>query len=205
MNTPRDATSLAVTLRQRALACLARREYCRAELAQHLRLSLQRDARRQARADQAERRGADLREDESAATFPNLAQDLDLAACACDADPADLIDTLLTELASRGLLDDGRAAESLIHRRGQGLGRSRLALELRRKGVPEEVVATALDEAGMDAANDEARARSLHERRYGEVPPADLREAQRRMRFLLARGFSTEVVKRVVPRPVRPD
>ena len=43
------------------------------------------------------------------------------------------------------------------------------------------------------------RARAVWLRRFGDSPPQDARQWARQMRFLVARGFAGDVVRRVVP------
>jgi regulatory protein len=47
-------------------------------------------------------------------------------------------------------------------------------------------------------ASETERAQALLLRRFGEAPPDDARELARRVRFLLSRGFATELALRLV-------
>ncbi|MBI3068278.1 MAG: recombination regulator RecX [Betaproteobacteria bacterium] len=108
-------------------------------------------------------------------------------------DPGEL-SALLDELERRGWLSERRAAEQLVHARRGRFGAARIRRDLRDKGVPEEVIAQAVGElkAGeLDAA------RALWQKKFGKAP-ADARERARQMRFLQGRGFSLEVIRRVV-------
>jgi regulatory protein len=69
---------------------------------------------------------------------------------------------------------------------------------LRGKGVDGEVVAASL--AGADLPDELERARALWLRKYGE-PPADGKEWARQARFLQGRGFSTDVIRRLLKQP----
>jgi regulatory protein len=104
------------------------------------------------------------------------------------------IEALLDQLESQGLLSTERFVASVLHRRAPRLGAARLRQELRAKGVPDEAMRDSLQ--GL-AESEEARARDVWQRRFGS-PAADQREQARQGRFLLARGFSGEVVRRIL-------
>jgi regulatory protein len=100
----------------------------------------------------------------------------------------------LDELAARGFIDDGRAADSIVHRRGARLGAARVKQELVAKGIaPDKVaeVVTALRATELD------RAREVWRRRFGE-PPVDAAQRAKQARFLAARGFAGDVISRVL-------
>lgn len=106
------------------------------------------------------------------------------------------LETLLDELQARGLLSEERFVESLIHRRAPRLGVARVRQELSAKGVDPTPYRDSL--AALQTS-EPARALDAWQRRFGS-PPTDARERARQMRFLLARGFSAEIVRRTVPR-----
>lgn len=102
------------------------------------------------------------------------------------------VETLLDELQAQGLLSDERFVESRVHARASRFGNRRIQQELQRHGVTlDEQTATEL------RLSEEQRARSVWSRRFG-APAADAAERARQMRFLAARGFSPEVIRRVV-------
>lgn len=100
----------------------------------------------------------------------------------------------LDALEAKGLIDAQRVAESVVHRRASRLGSARIRQELRDKGLDEDTVAEAL--APLLATEFE-RARAVWRSRF-QAAPANTNERARQMRFLLARGFSSEVVRRVL-------
>lgn len=104
------------------------------------------------------------------------------------------IQTALDELQARGFLDEQRVVDSVVHRRAARLGAGRIRQELQAKGIAPERIAQAV---GSLQATELARAREVWVRRFG-TPPADARERARQGRFLLARGFSAEAVRRVL-------
>lgn len=104
------------------------------------------------------------------------------------------IERVLDELTAKGFLSEARLVESVVHRRAQRLGAARIRQELQQKGIAPEAMATAL--AGLQDS-ELARARALWQRRFG-APPADAAERARQTRFLVARGFAPEAVRRVL-------
>lgn len=100
----------------------------------------------------------------------------------------------LDELQARGFLDERRAAESLAHRRASAYGAARLRQEMQDKGLDRELISQTL--AGLQDS-EETRARQVWQRRY-DAAPVDAKERARQGRFLLARGFSGDVVRRVL-------
>ena len=107
----------------------------------------------------------------------------------------DTLQRTLDDLQAKGFLNEARAAQSLVHRRAPKLGALRVKAELQQRGLPDALVADAMAElAGSEAE----RARAVWDKKFGE-PPTDAAERARQMRFLAARGFSPELVRRIVP------
>lgn len=100
----------------------------------------------------------------------------------------------LDELAAKGFISEQRVAESVARRRGARLGAARVIQELRAKGVEAQVLA---ETAAQLKDTELARARDVWVRKFGE-PAADPAARLRQMRFLAARGFAPEVIRRVV-------
>ncbi|KAF0814930.1 Regulatory protein RecX [Andreprevotia sp. IGB-42] len=117
-----------------------------------------------------------------------------LAARAEDEAALEGLDALLDDFEARGWLSDRRFAEQWVSSRASRFGASRLRAELRQKGVADELIAEALGEAGD---NELARARAVWQKRYPH-PPQDLNERGKQLRYLAARGFSLDVIYRVV-------
>jgi regulatory protein len=100
----------------------------------------------------------------------------------------------LDELQAKGFIDEQRVIESLVHRRAARLGASRVRQELQAKGLPAEAVAQAVAEL---RGSETDRAREVWRKKFGQAP-ADAAERAKQMRFLAARGFGGEVIRRVV-------
>lgn len=101
---------------------------------------------------------------------------------------------VLDELTARGFISEQRVVESVLHQRAGKLGVARVVGELRTKGLPDALIAEAAERL---RATELERAQAVWAAKFGHVP-ADLREQARQMRFLASRGFSGEVVRRVL-------
>ncbi len=102
---------------------------------------------------------------------------------------------VLDELEARGFISQARVIESVLHRCSPRFGAARIRQELAGKGLDAEAVSQAL--AGLKASEAE-RAHEVWQRKFGGQAPTDPKERARQARFLLARGFAAEVVRRVV-------
>jgi regulatory protein len=100
----------------------------------------------------------------------------------------------LDELQARDFINDGRAIESVVHRRAGKWGAARVKQELTAKGLTGEAVAQAL--AGLKDT-ELRRAQEVWRKKFGSPAP-DPQTRAKHMRFLLTRGFSAEVVRQVV-------
>jgi len=100
----------------------------------------------------------------------------------------------LDELQTRDFLNDGRAIESVVHRRAGKWGTAKVQQELIAKGLIGEAVAHAL--ANLKDT-ELSRAREVWRKKFGSPPP-DPQTRAKHMRFLLTRGFNAEVVRQVV-------
>jgi regulatory protein len=100
----------------------------------------------------------------------------------------------LDELQARDFINDGRAIESVVHRRSGKFGATRVKQELAAKGLTGEAVAQAL--AGLKDT-ELSRAQDVWRKKFGS-PASDPQSRAKHMRFLLTRGFSAEVVRQVV-------
>jgi regulatory protein len=110
------------------------------------------------------------------------------------AESAEQLERVLDQLESARLLSNERFAESLVHRRARGHGNALIAHELRAHAIDPTLIEAQTVEL---RASELERARALWERRFGARP--DTTQAfGRQMRFLLSRGFSGEVVRRVI-------
>lgn len=101
------------------------------------------------------------------------------------------VDAVLDQMEQSGLLSDARFAEAYVASRRDRFGTLRLRRELRDQGVPDALIEGALGASGGDEL---PRAREIWRRKFG-VPPANVREHARQLRFLQSRGFSSDILK----------
>jgi regulatory protein len=102
------------------------------------------------------------------------------------------VDALLDQLSAQGHLSEARFVESRVHAKLARFGNRRIEHELRQHGLaPDDETLLRLRESEM------ARARAVWSKKFGQLA-ADAAGRARQMRFLSARGFSAEVVRRVV-------
>ena len=107
---------------------------------------------------------------------------------------ADELEGLLDDLARRGWLSEARFIEQLTTVRRRKFGAARILHELREKGVS----GPALEAAGARLRESETEAaRAVWRKKFG-APPRTLQERAKQARFLAGRGFSAEVVRRVL-------
>lgn len=165
------------SIRVRALQWLAQREHSRDELRGKLLRLLQRTAAAQAMASATD------------AVPINAVGPVDTDPLA---DPSAEIEALLQWLEARGYLSETRFVESRVNARQARYGNQRIHQELKQHGIT------------LDAETRQTLAKSEYERalvvwrkKFG-VPGEDAGARVRQMRFLAGRGFSADVVRRVV-------
>ena len=112
--------------------------------------------------------------------------------------------TVLDDLQAKGFIDNQRVIASVIHQRAGKLGLARIRQELQYKGVAGEEANQAL--AALQSTELE-RAHRVWRKKFGApdaVPdasptaPTDAAQRARQMRFLAARGFAGDTIRRVV-------
>ena len=106
----------------------------------------------------------------------------------------DDLDALLDDLQKRGWLSDARAAEQIVQIRSARFGTQRIAHELRQKGISDELIAASIPK--MKEGELEA-ARAVWQRKF-VTPAQDQKEKAKQVRFLQSRGFSMEVIFKVM-------
>ncbi|MCW7538961.1 recombination regulator RecX [Aquabacterium sp. A7-Y] len=104
------------------------------------------------------------------------------------------VEAVLDELEAKGLLSQARFVESVLHRKSARFGTARIRQELQGHGLDAELVADALQRT---RESEYERAQAVWQRKFGEAA-AEPAERARQMRFLAGRGFSAEVIRRVV-------
>ena len=167
-----------LSLKGRAIALLAQRE--------HSEIELRRKLLRWARASAAR---ADAGSGDAAADGEATAQRA-----------AAEVDALIAWLREHDYLSEARFVDSRVHARSQRFGNLRIRQELAQHGLslPADA-AQALKDSELQ------RAAEVWQRKFGAVPasPESPAERARQARFLAARGFSGEVITRVMRRAGR--
>ena len=107
----------------------------------------------------------------------------------------DDLEAVLDDLEAEDFINAERVAESVVHRRAGRLGTQRLAQELRSKGLSDDLVRNMAERL---RATELERAQAVWQQRFGGAPATDPKERARQMRFLAARGFAGDVVRRVL-------
>ena len=104
---------------------------------------------------------------------------------------------VLDELQAKDFISQTRVIESVINRRQAKMGASRITGELQRKGLDADKVAQAMD--GLRATELE-RAREVWRKKFDSKTDAGTSPADKakQMRFLAARGFGADAIRRVV-------
>ncbi len=104
---------------------------------------------------------------------------------------------VLDELEAKDFISPARVIESVINRRQAKLGASRIKGELQRKGLDVGMVAEAMDSL---KATELERAREVWRKKFDSKTDAGTTPADRakQMRFLAARGFGADAIRRVV-------
>jgi len=117
-------------------------------------------------------------------------------------DPAE-IERVLDALVAEGWQSDDRYVQGMVHRKAPVHGVARVTQELRQQGIDENSIAEvrrSLRETELD------RAIEVWRKRFGSAGlPSDPSEYARQGRFLATRGFSHEVIHKVLRHMFDPD
>ena len=162
------------SLKARALRLLSMREYSRKSLA----AKLEESAARMLKLNSAEEGS-----EETSPTIPVTVQ----------------IEAVLDDFEARGWLSDQRFAEALVRRRSERFGTRKIQDELAQAGVDSSKAADLIKNL---KETEYQRAHELWLRKFGALA-TEQKERARQYRFLASKGFSSEVVSKVLAG--RPD
>ncbi|MFK8330233.1 recombination regulator RecX [Pseudomonas sp. BJa5] len=110
--------------------------------------------------------------------------------------PPELIDQELDRLTEEGLLSEARYLESFIsYRSRSGYGPARIREELGQRGLQRSDIDQALRESDVDWA---AQLRDVWQRKFSGQLPVDPRSRAQQTRFLVYRGFSMDMIGRLL-------
>lgn len=108
--------------------------------------------------------------------------------------PMDVIKAILDDFQQRGWLSDARFTEQMVHARKSKFGSARVANELKEKGVADDLIAAAV--VAIKETEFE-NALSICQKKYA-APPTSREDWARQARFLQSRGFTFELIKKVL-------
>lgn len=148
----RAGVRIGPSLKNRALAYLARREHSRVELARKLARHVQEN------------------------------------------DPPGALEAVIDDLCAKGLVSDARFVDAVVRKRAGGFGSLKIMSELKQHALDDELIGRVSAEL---RASEWERARQVWRKKFA-TPPLDAHERAKQMRFLASRGFSQEVVSRVL-------
>ena len=117
----------------------------------------------------------------------------DGADLADSAEPAAEVEALLEWLTAHHYASDTRFVESRVNARAARYGNQRIRQELGQHGT-----ALDADTAARLKDSELARARAVWARKFGAEPAPEAVARARQMRFLSGRGFSADVIRRVL-------
>jgi regulatory protein len=113
---------------------------------------------------------------------------------AAHAESVQALEMLLDSLVAKNQLSDERYAEERARQLARRYGAERIRHDLLAKGIDANAAARFATASGRD---DLERARGLLARKY-RVPAASAGERAKRARFLRSRGFSHEIIRRLL-------
>lgn len=112
------------------------------------------------------------------------------------AESPEVLDALLEALSKEGWQSDERVIQSVLHRKAPIHGSLRIAQELKQKGMSDSQIG----EIRSKLKNTEfERAQAIWKKKFGmsEIAPSTA-EYARQGRFLATRGFSHDIIRRVL-------
>lgn len=112
----------------------------------------------------------------------------------------DEIERVVDDLAAQGWQSDDRYAEAIVRRLTGQAARRYIEDKMAQAGIKKDVAKLAMDSLEQDETE---VATALWTRRFGE-PPADDKERQKQIRFLLSRGFHLGDAFKIVPKAPPP-
>lgn len=109
---------------------------------------------------------------------------------------SELIEVAIDRLTDEGLLSESRYLEAFVASRARaGYGPLRIREELAQRGLPRQIIEQALLESGLDWTE---LLTDTWRRKFAGCLPNDARERARQGRFLGYRGFSPEMISRLL-------
>lgn len=106
------------------------------------------------------------------------------------------ITSALNQVCEKGYLSDERYADLIVRSRiNQYCGPFKMRMELRGKGVVDDIIESVIESYDVDWLS---LARQARVKRYGESAPSDAKNLSKQIRYLKNKGFYQEHIERVV-------
>jgi regulatory protein len=103
------------------------------------------------------------------------------------------IDDVLDQLCDDGLQSDSRFTNAFVRSRvSRGQGLARIRMDIREKGIDQELLTRILSEQEVDWFE---LARDVAQRKFGNEEAKDQKAKAKRVRFLQYRGFNFDQIK----------
>ncbi len=182
-----------LSLKMRAIALLSQREHSRSEMRQKLLNVLRKDLLAASAAASASSAFANMDDSQETHAKPGGAPSKAPAEPTEPSEPADQVDTLLDWLEQQGYLSDARFVESRLHARSQRYGPLRIKQELAQHGLALDTHQLAELRAG-----EIERAKAIWQKKFGGQLPLDAATKAKQIRFMTARGFSADTVRKLL-------
>lgn len=115
------------------------------------------------------------------------------------AESQEALDKVLDDLTNAGWQSDVRFTQGWVHRKAPTHGVARIAQDLRLQGIPAEAIAAVQVEL---KDSEFSRAQAVWSRKFSRTGnPLSPAEYAKQGRFLASRGFSTDIIRRVLKNP----
>lgn len=111
-----------------------------------------------------------------------------------DSASADEVDNLLDEFEGKGWISEQRFVDALVRTRRARFGSIKVLQELKQKGISDDEIARARETL---AQSELEAARSIWQKKFA-TRAASMAERAKQARFLGGRGFSQDVVRKVL-------
>lgn len=119
------------------------------------------------------------------------------------AESPEQLESVLDAMQAKGFLSDARAAEAMSRQKAARFGNARIRQELMAKGLDKELISHTLEAL---ADSEWERAQNVWNSKFGHLSSHDLawpdkqKVQAKQLRFMLGRGFSSDVVRKLMQR-----
>jgi regulatory protein len=110
-------------------------------------------------------------------------------------DNLDEIHTILDDLKQKGWLSEERYVAGYISAKKNKYGSLKIRYNLQQKKVDPDLVEQILNQ---NASDEYQIAHKIWQRKFGDKTPNDTKEKMRQSRFLQSRGFSYDIIMRII-------